>query len=446
MMINSSTTAAAAGNQNNPAASGAPQAGGPAPGGETDPSGFPRAAGWPPLFSQVFGLADPSGAGGQAAATPDDGGADEAETVTDPAGQGAELPAMAMPLMALLMPAAPAADGVGRADTAVAAAGLRGAALAAPMSSALPASDASNASNASDALAALSTLPAPAQAAAATLLPGAKLAPSADAGRASAATLPDGAPAPAMPPADLPNTSAVTRSEAPPAAASLLAGMPHQPAAPVARPGQQSARPAALSGTAAASAGAVAPAPEGGVKNVKPEAGAITLPTPAAPGPFATVMQTAGDNPGDGVKLAGPPAQWQQPLQDALGDRLQVQLLCNAEHATIRLEPPMLGRIDISIRHAGGALQVHLSASNGDVLRQLQAIGENVRQDLSQRQFGEVSVSVTATPRSAAFAEGDARGRQSGRQAEQNEPGRALSDSEVDKTRTPFALHEREKV
>ncbi|HAT33682.1 MAG TPA: flagellar hook-length control protein FliK, partial [Janthinobacterium sp.] len=55
--------------------------------------------------------------------------------------------------------------------------------------------------------------------------------------------------------------------------------------------------------------------------------------------------------------------------------RIQLQVTRNSEQAVIRLDPPMLGRIDISIRHADGALQVTLSASNGEVLRQLQGIG-----------------------------------------------------------------------
>jgi len=131
------------------------------------------------------------------------------------------------------------------------------------------------------------------------------------------------------------------------------------------------------------------------------------------------------------VTLAGTPQQWQQPLRDALGDRLQLQLQNNDNQATIRLEPQDMGSIDITIRHADGALQVNLSASNSEVLRQLTSIGDSVRQDLSQRQFSDVNVTVTATPRGAqSFANSDGGGRnQQGRQQDQG-PGRALSDDE----------------
>ena len=107
----------------------------------------------------------------------------------------------------------------------------------------------------------------------------------------------------------------------------------------------------------------------------------------------------------------------------------------------------MLGRIDISIRHMAGSLQVNVSASNTEVLRQLQNIGDNLRSDLAQRQYTDVSVNISATPRSPAapaFAEGDARGqRQPGRQQDDNEPGRALSDDAA--SSATFAMYEREQ-
>lgn len=176
-----------------------------------------------------------------------------------------------------------------------------------------------------------------------------------------------------------------------------------------------------------------------------------TTPAPAAPNLSLTgaIGNTAtAAQPGDTIKLNGPAQQWQEPLREALGERLQTQIGRNSEHATIRLEPPMLGRIEISIRHTAGALQVNVTASNSEVLRQLQGIGENMRSDLAQRQYTDVAVNISATPRSPAaqaFAEGDARGqRQSGRQQDDAEPGRALSDGST--ASTTYAMHERESV
>jgi flagellar hook-length control protein FliK len=180
------------------------------------------------------------------------------------------------------------------------------------------------------------------------------------------------------------------------------------------------------------------------------ERGAAT-PAPATPnlGLTGAVGNTTTAVPaGDTIKLNGPAQQWQEPLREALGERLQTQIGRNSEHATIRLDPPMLGRIEISIRHTAGALQVNVTASNSEVLRQLQGIGENMRSDLAQRQYTDVAVNISATPRSPAaqaFAEGDARGqRQPGRQQDDAEPGRALSDGTA--SSTTYAMHERESA
>ncbi|WP_215409588.1 flagellar hook-length control protein FliK [Janthinobacterium sp. JC611] len=198
----------------------------------------------------------------------------------------------------------------------------------------------------------------------------------------------------------------------------------------------------ALPQQAAPATAAAAPAAREGERGT-------AAPAPATPnlGLTGAVGNTATAAPnGDTIKLNGPAQQWQEPLREALGERLQTQIGRNSEHATIRLDPPMLGRIDISIRHTAGALQVNVTASNSEVLRQLQGIGDNMRNDLAQRQYTEVAVNISATPRSPAaqaFAEGDARGqRQPGRQQDDAEPGRALSDGSP--AATTYAMHERE--
>jgi flagellar hook-length control protein FliK len=162
----------------------------------------------------------------------------------------------------------------------------------------------------------------------------------------------------------------------------------------------------------------------------------------AAPAAMVTATPVAGTAAAAVVKLAGAPDQWQQPLREALGDRLQVNLQRNNDHAVIRLDPPNMGSIEISIRHTAGALQVNLSASNSEVVRQLNAIGDNVRQDLSNRQFTEVAVTV-----SAARAQGQAQadtGRQQREQQEQERgrtPGRALFEDDAAHT---FAMNDQE--
>jgi flagellar hook-length control protein FliK len=166
-------------------------------------------------------------------------------------------------------------------------------------------------------------------------------------------------------------------------------------------------------------------------------------PSAAIAGAFAS--QPAANAPAtDTVKLAGPPTAWRQSLQEALGERMNLQVGKGIEQAVIRLEPPQMGRIDIAIRHSAGTLEVNISATNGEVLRQLQNVSDNLRSDLSQRQFTEVAVTVTPAQKNGAAPFGDSqqgRGRRQDREQEDNQPGRALA--EADNNASAFSLDRR---
>lgn len=148
--------------------------------------------------------------------------------------------------------------------------------------------------------------------------------------------------------------------------------------------------------------------------------------------------QGVGDASDARLSLPGEGRAWQQPLLQALGDRLQVQIAARSEQARLHLEPPQLGRIEIEIRQQGGALQVQLSATNDEVRQQLRQISEPLRHDLVQRHSGDVSVQV-----GGASAGADARGRgdglaqgqsQNGQSRDaQRQPGRAW-DEEIEAT------------
>jgi flagellar hook-length control protein FliK len=127
----------------------------------------------------------------------------------------------------------------------------------------------------------------------------------------------------------------------------------------------------------------------------------------------------------------GEATQWRQPLVQARGERRELMRNQGSDTAVIRLDPPMMGRIEIAIRYeVGGALKVNLSATHNEVLRQLQGIGENLRAELSQRQFGDVAVHVSSSA-SSRFAQGDSEGQQRQRQQQSQEPGRALAEAET---------------
>ncbi|MFT4173477.1 MAG: flagellar hook-length control protein FliK [Rhodocyclaceae bacterium] len=128
----------------------------------------------------------------------------------------------------------------------------------------------------------------------------------------------------------------------------------------------------------------------------------------------------------------GEPTQWRQPLQQALGERLQWTSTRTSDTAVIRLDPPQMGQIEIAIRHEAGALKVSISATHGEVLRQLQGVGDNLRHDLSQRHAGEVSVQVSEVT-TARFGQADAdarRQRQGQGEAGDGTPTRAFGDDD----------------
>lgn len=157
---------------------------------------------------------------------------------------------------------------------------------------------------------------------------------------------------------------------------------------------------------------------------------------PAVASGVAPMAAPVADSaPGPGVRLpAGAPEQWRRPLLEALGERIRVEVAQRSEHAVIRLDPPMMGHIEIVIRHQAGALQVQLSASNSEVLRQLQNISDSLRQDLAQRQYTDISVQIFA-----GSGDGSGRRRPDGL-PEDEPPGLALAEAEAGQASSSFVL------
>ena len=218
---------------------------------------------------------------------------------------------------------------------------------------------------------------------------------------------------------------ALLRTSAAPAAA--LAAAPG--AADTATP--QAALPvlaAAATGQGAAPPDAGARAPRFELPPVQAGAAGATAPAPGQ----AFVLE------GDSVRLpAAEPDLWQRPLAQALGDRLQVQASHGIEQARIRLDPPALGRIEIVLRQEAGQLQVQLSASHHDVVRQLQAMGDGLRQELAHKQGSPVTVQVFED---RALADGRSSHRERQPQPQQEDrPGQGLL-SESQAERRAFTL------
>ena len=96
------------------------------------------------------------------------------------------------------------------------------------------------------------------------------------------------------------------------------------------------------------------------------------------------------------VKLSGESSRWSEQLHSALGDRLQVQVKDQIQHATIRLDPPNMGKIDITMELENGRMQVHINANHGEVYRALQQVSHDLRQSLIEQNFVQVNVQVSS--------------------------------------------------
>lgn len=82
-------------------------------------------------------------------------------------------------------------------------------------------------------------------------------------------------------------------------------------------------------------------------------------------------------------------------LQHALGERLNLQINNQIQHATIRLDPPDMGRIEIAVQIEAGKIQVQINAGQGDVYRALQQVSNELRQALTEQHFVDVDVHLS---------------------------------------------------
>lgn len=119
---------------------------------------------------------------------------------------------------------------------------------------------------------------------------------------------------------------------------------------------------------------------------------AVALQSPALPAaePVASVTSAART-----AAVATPStARAAQPLMQALSQRIQLQQAQGVDVATVRLDPPQWGSVELRIQHDAGGVQVFIQASHAEVGRQLAGLAEGLRQELQARSSGEASVVV----------------------------------------------------
>jgi len=83
-------------------------------------------------------------------------------------------------------------------------------------------------------------------------------------------------------------------------------------------------------------------------------------------------------------------------LNNILKDRIQFQLDNQQQMSTIRLDPPSMGKLEIVVHlDANQNLNVHIGASQADVMKTLQQFSDHLRQHLVQQNFMQVNVQVS---------------------------------------------------
>ena len=97
-----------------------------------------------------------------------------------------------------------------------------------------------------------------------------------------------------------------------------------------------------------------------------------------------------------GLKLAAPQARWGEQMLHALRETVEVQVQQRFQQATIRLDPPELGSLEIFISHESGRLSVHISAAQTDVARLLVSTSDRLRQELVEQNNLQVQVQVSS--------------------------------------------------
>lgn len=95
------------------------------------------------------------------------------------------------------------------------------------------------------------------------------------------------------------------------------------------------------------------------------------------------------------LKLHGTEAKWGEQMLQTLRENVGLQLQHRQQNATIRLDPPELGSMEIFLSHESGRLTVQISASQGDVARLLQQTSDRLRQELVNQQFVQVNVQIS---------------------------------------------------
>ncbi|MGF1739289.1 flagellar hook-length control protein FliK [Photobacterium satsumensis] len=100
------------------------------------------------------------------------------------------------------------------------------------------------------------------------------------------------------------------------------------------------------------------------------------------------------------VRMAENQQQWGQQLVSVLKERVQMHLNQDVQHARIRLDPPHLGSLELSVKMENNKVQVHISAADPALREAAQQGAERLRAELEGKQLAGAMVDVDVSDQS----------------------------------------------
>ena len=100
------------------------------------------------------------------------------------------------------------------------------------------------------------------------------------------------------------------------------------------------------------------------------------------------------------VRMAENQQQWGQQLVSVLKERVQMHLNQDVQHARIRLDPPNLGSLELSVKMENNKIQVHIAAADPALREAAQQGAERLRAELEGKQLAGATVDVDVSDQS----------------------------------------------
>ncbi|WP_256612669.1 flagellar hook-length control protein FliK [Vibrio ostreae] len=127
-----------------------------------------------------------------------------------------------------------------------------------------------------------------------------------------------------------------------------------------------------------------------------PSATGVTTATTTA---LSSVLtgSTASSNGGAewaSVRIDTQAGKWGEQMLQVLQDRVTLQAQQNLQEAKIRLDPPDLGKLDLTVRVEGDRLSVQIHANSAATREALMQVSDRLRAELQNQNFVHVDVNV----------------------------------------------------